>query len=71
MKAVLGWLCDPYFHMVLLVLVLVRLGMGLGTQEAKEITAQGSECRLCQQVHEANQICPPRVVQAPAMSLTQ
>jgi hypothetical protein len=65
MKAVVGWLSDPYLHMILIVLVVVRVSMGLGSnQQPQEPTRPTVECRVCHDMHDNDRECVERVALA-------
>lgn len=51
MKTLLGWLCDPYVHILVIGLILVRLAMGSGTEgSSRRATAQF--CERCGDYHD-------------------
>jgi hypothetical protein len=59
MKAVLGWLKDPYIHIFVVGLVLVRLAMGTGGDESADPAADRAiTCAVCQSPHPAGKSCP-------------
>lgn len=68
MKAILGWLCDPYVHIVAVGLILIRLAMGFGGDASA--TASSDEqprCSSCLRFHNGTDCNPTliRVVEAP------
>jgi hypothetical protein len=60
MKAVLSWVSDPYVHMIVVALILVRLAMGAGGGEEQVDKSSGEQvrCRLCDDGHEPGISCP-------------
>lgn len=65
MKAVVGWLCDPYVHMLVVGLVLVRLAIGAGGDEASEGIGTAARCHTCLHIHANDAACRPVVVTTP------
>jgi hypothetical protein len=70
MKAILGWFCDPYVHMLLVGLVLVRMAMGAGGDEPVSSRDRMVRCQSCQSVHKLSKACLQVVVTAPDVSVT-
>jgi hypothetical protein len=67
MKAVVGWLCDPYIHLLVVGLVLVRLAMGAGGDRPTDATGQPPvRCAACRGFHMEGVECIPIVVNAQA-----
>ena len=58
MKAVLGWVSDPYVHVFLVGLLLVRLATGTGGGEPGEPVDRLANCTACRTAHDAAQPCP-------------
>ncbi len=58
MKAVLGWLSDPYLHIIAVGLVLVRLAMGAGGGETSDPYDGLTPCVVCHASHQASKPCP-------------
>ncbi len=57
MKAVLSWLCDPYLHMFLVALVVLRLSTGAGGGEPNAGASMSRpDCVLCLG-HDEDAIC--------------
>jgi hypothetical protein len=57
MKAILGCLSDPYFHVFLVGLVLARLAMGT-SGDSTDLADRPSNCPACRATHEASKPCP-------------
>jgi len=57
MKAVVGWLCDPYVHMLVVGLVLLLLAMGGGGDEAGEGRGATGRCHTCLHIHASDAAC--------------
>jgi hypothetical protein len=68
MKAILGWFCDPYVHMLLVGLVLVRLAMGTGGDEPIASRDRMVRCQSCQSVHRIGKACLQVVAKTPDAS---
>jgi hypothetical protein len=67
MKAVFGWLSDPYVHVFAVGLVLVRLAMGVGGDEPGDmLSAPALRCQACVYAHQRGLPCPPVVVKTTA-----
>ena len=47
MRVVLGWIKDPYIHMLLVGLVLAQLAMGSTADEKIEAAQEPISCRIC------------------------
>ena len=67
MKSVLGWLGDPYIHMFAVALILARLAMGVGPDDAKAETALTlTRCSACLHFHTKGNVCRTVVVDTAA-----
>jgi hypothetical protein len=62
MKTVLGWLGDPYLHLIGIGLLVLTLGSRLGAESTKVELSAYSECELCGRLHDENKACSPIVV---------
>lgn len=53
MKAVLGWILDPYVDILIVALILLRLAVGVGAgEEQVDTTPAKILCRRCDADHE-------------------
>ena len=52
MKTLLGWILDPYLHVLLIGLLLVWVAMGWGADEKVVVAASGTYCERCNECHE-------------------
>ena len=67
MKAVLGWLADPYVHMFAVGLGLVWLAMGSGGDAAP--VGSNVRCQRCMKAHVGEGPCQPTVaITVPAVT---
>jgi hypothetical protein len=62
MKAVLGWLGDPYLHLIAIGLLVLTLGSRLGAESTKAELSSYSQCELCGRLHDDNKPCTRIVV---------
>jgi hypothetical protein len=53
MKILLGWLCDPYLHVILIGLLLGCLAMTTGTNEPARAARPPVFCERCLDYHES------------------
>jgi hypothetical protein len=51
MKVLLGWLCDPYVHVFLIVLLLIWLAMGSNPDERVKPPQRAHFCPRCNDYH--------------------
>jgi hypothetical protein len=51
MKTIFGWLCDPYVHVIGIVLIMARLAVPAG-DERVEATRRLVHCTHCLHIHE-------------------
>jgi hypothetical protein len=58
MKSVVNWLCDPYLHLILVGLVLVRFAMSFGLDESQQAADAWGRCAACSSFHEPDLHCP-------------
>jgi hypothetical protein len=62
MKAVFGWLSDPYLHVLAIGLVLVYLVIGLGGGEpAAGSPSPTQHLPGCSKAHDTKDMCQPTV----------
>ena len=52
MKTLLGWLCDPYIHVLVISLVLMRMAMAPVGDEPEGQARRHAYCERCEDVHE-------------------
>ena len=52
MKALLGWLCDPYIHVILIGLLLIWLAMGSSPDPQVSSSHTATFCPRCNDYHE-------------------
>ena len=52
MKTLLGWLCDPYLHVIVIGLVLMRMALAASGEEPASQARRQVYCERCLDVHE-------------------
>jgi hypothetical protein len=53
MKVLLGWLCDPYVHVFMIGLLLIRLAMGSSPDRQVSSPNTATFCQGCNDYHES------------------
>ena len=58
MKALVGWLSDPYVHILVVALVLVRLAMMGAADDTSDPNAEPVHTITCAGTHPPTESCP-------------
>ncbi len=58
MKALVGWLSDPYVHILVVALVLVRLAMMGAADDASTASMEVVHSASCAGTHPPTESCP-------------
>jgi len=70
MKAILGWLGDPFLHLLGIGLIVLAIGARMGSDPGKGDVGAADSCDLCLKIHEAAKPCARVIVSgvAPAQA---
>jgi hypothetical protein len=58
MKRIVGWLCDPYLHLLGFGAILLAIGLMVSPDKAGTFEAASPTCSLCSGNHDENLPCP-------------
>ncbi len=57
MKTLLGWLCDPIVHLIVIVIVVIQLAGALQARDSQTRNASASLCEDCNRRHNPLDSC--------------
>jgi hypothetical protein len=57
MKAIFGWLGDPYLHLIGIGLLVLTLGSRLAAESSKAELSSYGQCELCGRLHDDSKSC--------------
>ena len=58
MKAILGWLCDPFLHLLVIAAIVVAVGARMSSEPAKADASAEASCARCHRNHDDLKGCP-------------
>jgi cytochrome c553 len=61
-KAILGWLCDPFLHLLVIGAIVLAVGARMSSEPAKADAAAEASCARCHRNHDDLNECPQLAV---------
>lgn len=65
MRSLIGWVSDPYVHIAIICVVLLRLAMAAGGDDLAGSPPLVGSCPACFRIHQPGTACVPPVKQVP------
>ncbi len=65
---ILGWLGDPFLHLLVIGAIVLAIGSRITSQANRPEAASEEHCDSCQTYHDVKRVCP-QLISAPTYAL--